>query len=165
MTTPCCQPFQGSLVSLPDMIHPFLIFFSFPNGVSWNLTFSRDLLDFEVDSDAILLDSLNNVKISHSLPNRCRWSLESFVIFSSKSFYTSLILDSSLSLSFLDTKVWKGPSPPLWYRTLSSYSSIKTVIHKKKIKKIKKCWSTCCILKTLFILKIDYAKIYPIQWL
>lgn len=82
------------------------------NGISWNLHFSRDLVELEIDYVASLLDSLRHAPISQSNLNRCRWSLEPLDCFSSKSFFKSLKQDSIHNPQFPTQKVWKGLFPP-----------------------------------------------------
>lgn len=81
-----------------------------PNGHSWNLLFSRDLLDFEIDFMDSLFDSLENIRISPSVPNHYSWSLKSLGIFSSKSFLALLSQNFNLLPSLLVKKVWSGIS-------------------------------------------------------
>lgn len=59
-------------------------------GPSWNLTFSRDLYEWEVDLSANLLSSLNENFILNSFLDKNIWILESSGRISSKSFLTML---------------------------------------------------------------------------
>lgn len=59
------------------------------SGISWNLSFSRDLYDWEVDSLASLTLSLKEVFLSFDFLNMRVWVLESSGVFTSKSLFLS----------------------------------------------------------------------------
>lgn len=61
------------------------------HGLSWNLTFLRELYDWEAQTLTSILDSLKDLFFSTLANDERIWTLESSRKFSSKSFFNALI--------------------------------------------------------------------------
>lgn len=69
---------------IADILSPSL------SGHKWNLTFSKDLYDWEVDTLGPLISSLEGVFISFIFSNKKIWILESSGLFSCKFLFQSV---------------------------------------------------------------------------
>lgn len=82
------------------------------NELNWNLPFSRDLFEWEVELLANLFSSLNGVFISNIILDKRVWTLESSGQLTSKSFFILILNVSSPSYSFPFKRIWSPPVPP-----------------------------------------------------
>lgn len=96
---------QKNLV-IADIISPSA------NGHDWNLTFRKDLFDWEIDLLGPLVSNLEEIFISKSFPNKRVWILVSSGVFSCKSFFDVLIPSSNFDLNFPAKRVWNAKVPP-----------------------------------------------------
>lgn len=94
---------KGALIS--DIVFPSLF------GHRWNLTFSRDLYDWEVDMLAPIILNLEEFFIAQNEDKRI-WILESSGKFSCKSFFKALIPFHNFEPQFPAIKIWKSQAPP-----------------------------------------------------
>lgn len=76
------------------------------NGLSWNLSFTRDLYEWEVNLVDNLVELLHEVYISKSDPNIRIWSPSSDGKYLTKSFFHVISKDSLSHPSFPSQQIW-----------------------------------------------------------
>ncbi|RVX19456.1 LINE-1 retrotransposable element ORF2 protein [Vitis vinifera] len=112
---------------------------------SWNFNFRRNLSDSEIEEVESLMQSLDHIHLSPSVPDKRSWSLSSSGLFTVKSFFLALSQISGLPSVFPTKLVWNSQVP------FKIKSFVWLVAH-KKLTKIE--WvpprSICDMLSTNF---------------
>ncbi|RVW25098.1 hypothetical protein CK203_113759 [Vitis vinifera] len=96
------QVFQG---------FPCLLVLGPSRPFSWNLNFRRNLSDSEIEDLEGLMQSLNDLYLSPSVPNARLWPLSSSGLFSVKSFFLALSQSSGSPQDFPSKFVWNSQVP------------------------------------------------------
>ena len=78
---------------------------------SWNLNFSRNLSDSEIEDLEGLMRSFDGLHLSPSVPNAKFWPLSSLGLFSVKSFFLALSQFSGSPQVFPSKFVWNSQVP------------------------------------------------------
>ncbi|RVW34013.1 hypothetical protein CK203_091968 [Vitis vinifera] len=78
---------------------------------SWNFNFRRNLSDSEIEELESLMQSLDHLHLSPSVPDKRSWSLSSSGLFTVKSFFLALSQISGLPSVFLIKLVWNSQVP------------------------------------------------------
>ena len=75
--------------------------------MSWNLHFSRGLMDREIEKLLELLQILETKKVSRSVEDRRQWIADSSGVFSCKSAFSWMRKDHSLPINLHAKTIWK----------------------------------------------------------
>ncbi|RVX22620.1 putative ribonuclease H protein [Vitis vinifera] len=75
---------------------------------SWNFNFCRNLSDSEIEDLESLMQSLDHIHLSPSVPDKRSWSLSSSGLFTVKSFFLALSQISGLPSVFPTKLVWNS---------------------------------------------------------
>ncbi|RVW78899.1 AT-rich interactive domain-containing protein 3 [Vitis vinifera] len=78
---------------------------------SWNFNFRRNLSDSEIEEVESLMQSLDHIHLSPSVPDKRSWSLSSSGLFTVKSFFLALSQISGLPSVFPTKLVWNSQVP------------------------------------------------------
>ncbi|RVX12400.1 Transposon TX1 uncharacterized 149 kDa protein [Vitis vinifera] len=78
---------------------------------SWNFNFRRNLSDSEIEEVESLMQSLDHIHLSPSVPDKRSWSLSSLGLFTVKSFFLALSQISGLPSVFPTKLVWNSQVP------------------------------------------------------
>ena len=84
---------------------------SMGGSTTWNLHFSRGLLDREIDQLIQLLQILETIKVSPAVEDRREWIVDSSGIFSCKSAFIWMRKDVSLPVNLQAKVIWKLTIP------------------------------------------------------
>lgn len=108
-------PHLYRLSSQKDAIVAEILSFSSNSDLSWNLNFSRELLEREIPMVVHLTCLLNDVYVSSRDPNVRVWSLSSSSVFSIKSLFFSIV-DENQNPSLVPVQSMQKSLAPLELR-------------------------------------------------
>ena len=121
-----------------------------PEGnACWNLHFTRNLLDREIDQFIALLQLLETKRVCSTVEDRREWIVESSGVFSCKSAFIWMRKDNSLPVNLPAKIIWKLPIPVkvkvfTWLLVLAKVSVHATLQKRRPYYSLSPGWCVLC---------------------